>query len=128
MLYGIELILLEVVIMSRTDEDVAKILVELYAAKFGGRQNQRFLISWSDIRSLYGFDKLFTSRIESLMEAAMKQRLYLWDLGESNNVRMAGVIKIKTVDRWRRVPKKVIEDYMLAPDNTDEEISEDDEN
>jgi len=58
--------------MARTDEEIVGILLELYAENFGGKEGQRFLISWGDMRSLYGFYKLFYSRFYRLEEAAIK--------------------------------------------------------
>ena len=79
------------IMMARTDEEVARILTEIYSTKFAGKQNQRFLISWSDIRSIYGFERLFPSRFDLLKEAAVRRRLYLWDLGESDKKNHRGL-------------------------------------
>lgn len=111
--------------MPRTEEEVVDILLELYEDKFGGKEGQRFLISWEGIRSIYGFIKLFYSRFNLLEEAAINKKLYLWDLGEGENGHWIAVIRSRTVDRWRRVPKRIIENYKLEPNDTGE-ASEDD--
>jgi hypothetical protein len=111
--------------MARTDEEVIQILRDIYAESFGGKVGQRFLISWGDLRAIYGFRKLFSSRFYQLAETAFENRLYLWDLGEGENGHLIAVIKTGTVDRWRRVPKKVIEKYREPPDDAGE-VSEDD--
>ncbi|RJR47671.1 MAG: hypothetical protein C4567_00895 [Deltaproteobacteria bacterium] len=111
--------------MPRTDEEVVDILLELYAENFGGKEGQRFLISWEDLRSVYGFEKLFYSRFNRLEEAASAKRLYLWDLGEGGNGHQIAVIRSRTVDRWRRVPKRIIRTYKIEP-NDSAEILEDD--
>ena len=108
----------------RSNEEVVDILINLYAEKFGGTEKQRYLISWADIRNIYGLKKLYNIRFNQLVEAASNKKLYLWDLGEGDNGRLIGVIKIKTVDRWRRVPKKIIDNYKIDIDEDD--ISEDD--
>ena len=102
--------------MPRTDEEVIQILKDIYAEKFGGKDGQRFLISWADLRTVYGFQKLYSSRFYRLAEIAPENRLYLWDLGEGENGHLIAVIKTRTIDRWRRVPKKVIETYRIAAD------------
>lgn len=99
--------------MARSDEEMVDTLLELYEAEFAGKSGQRYLIEWRDLRSLYGLEKLFFSRFERLREAAAGRGLYLWDLGEGEGGRMVTIIKIATVDRWRRVPKKIIREYEL---------------
>lgn len=113
--------------MARTEKEVVQVLRKIYADTFGGKEGQRFLISWGDLRAVYGFRKLFDVRFEQLAEAAIEKRLYLWDLGEGENGHLIAVIKSGTIDRWRRVPKKVIEQYRNPPDDggdTGEEDSE----
>jgi hypothetical protein len=111
--------------MARTDAEVITVLHGIYAEEFGGKERQRFLISWADIRAIYGFGKLFESRFYALAEAGIKRRLYLLDLGEGESGRLVAVVKMRTVDRWRRVPKKVIDQYRLSPDD-DADAGEDD--
>jgi len=112
--------------MARTDDEVIEVLREIYAEKFGGKESQRFLISWGDLRAIYGFRKLFYSRFRQLTEIAYTKRFYLWDLGEGESGHLIAVIKTGTIDRWRRVPKKIIETHSIAPDD-DESIEDDDD-
>jgi hypothetical protein len=113
--------------MARSDDEVVKKLRELYAEPFGGKKGQRFLIAWGDLRSLYGFRKLFESRFARLAELAADSGLYLWDLGEGENGHLVAVIKISTVDRWRRVPKKIIDIHKAPPSDDNGEDAEDDD-
>lgn len=112
--------------MARTDDEVITILRQIYHAEFGGKEEQRFLISWADLRAIYGFGKLFETRFQSLAEAGIRRRLYLLDLGEGENGHLVAVLRTRTVDRWRRVPKKIIEEHRQAPDDA-AEGDEDDE-
>lgn len=111
--------------MARTDEEVIQVLRDIYADRFGGKEQQRFLISWGDLRAVYGFRRLWHSRFEQLAEAGFKKRLYLWDLGEGENGHLVAVIKSGTIDRWRRVPKKIIEGYKIPPDDDGDTGEED---
>ena len=99
--------------MTRSDLEVAEILNELYSKKFGGKTEARYLITWADIRVIYGFGKLFSSRFELLKEAAMLKGLYLFNLEDGD----IAVIRIKTVDRYRKVPKHIIDTYRIEEDN-----------
>ena len=113
--------------MARTDNEVIEVLKEIYAESFGGKSRQRFLISWSDLRMIYGFGKLFQSRFDQLSEAAYRKNLYLWDLGEGESGHLIAVIRSRTIDRWRRVPKKIAETYYTPPQDesdTEEDDSE----
>ncbi|MFZ4221441.1 hypothetical protein ACEV6Q_26905 [Enterobacter ludwigii] len=114
-------------VVACTDSEVVDKLLSIYRDKFSGKQGQRFLISSNEIRSLYGFVKLFDSRVDKLTETAFDSGLYLFDLGEGERGRLIAVIKSGTVNRWRRVPKKIIEQHIepLSSENSEEE--EDDE-
>lgn len=111
--------------MPRSDDEVIRVLLELYAEAYGGKANQRYLIGWGDLRSLYGTYKLDYSRFNRLAEAAQEKDLYLIDLPEGENGHLVAVIKSRTVDRWRRVPRKIIEKYRMAPGEEDVEEEDD---
>lgn len=113
--------------MACTDEEVVKKLLHIYKDKFAGKQGQRFLISSNEIRSLYGFGKLFESRMGKLSEAAFESGLYLFDLGEGERGRLIAVVKSGTANRWRRVPKKIIEQYVEPLSNSENDEIEEDE-
>jgi len=66
--------------VARTDDEVVEVLREIYRSEFGGKTGQRYLIAWSDLRTIYGFGKLFESRFERLVEAGVVTRN---DIGRS---------------------------------------------
>ena len=102
--------------------------MKLYADHFGGKERQRFLISWGDVRSLYGFRKLHESRFARLTEAANDSGIYLWDLKDGDGGHLVAVIKIRTVDRWRKVPKKLLDQHKASlSDGSEGEAEDDDE-
>lgn len=113
--------------MARTDDEVIDILIEIYDDEFGGKTGQRYLIRWADLRTIYGFRKLFSSRFGRLRELAAARGLYLWDLGEGEYGYMIAVVKMRTVDRWRRVPKRIVEEHQIAPDDDSDPDEGDDE-
>jgi hypothetical protein len=102
------------------------VLLELYGESFSGKEGQRFVIAWSDLRGLYGYRKLFSSRFEGLAQAATDRSLYLWDLGQGENGHLVAVIKVGTVDRWRRVPQKIIERFRIAESDSGESEADED--
>lgn len=116
--------------MARTDEEVVEELRQIYSEEFGGADRQRFLISWGDLRDLYGFQKLYESRFSSLVEAAANRGLYLWNLPEGENGHLVAVVAIRTVDRWRRVPRRMMIEHRapivdLAAEMEDEDLRRD---
>jgi len=113
--------------MARSDDEVVDILRDIYRASFGGKARQRFLISWPDLRSLYGFGALYQSRFERLVERGAERGAYLFDLGEGTSGHMVAVIGRKTVDRWRKVPRHIIREH-LPPATEVEDIGDDGEN
>jgi hypothetical protein len=98
--------------MARSNEEVIEIIKKIYKANFSGKEGTRFLISWEALRSLFGFERLFYSRFENLRENAPQHGLYFWDLGQGDHGYLIAVVKSKTVNRWRKVPKKIIEKYQ----------------
>lgn len=112
--------------MARTDRQVVEVLSKLYAENFGGKNGGRLIIRWGDLRGIYGFSRLFESRFLQLVQCA-SNRFYLWDLGEAEPGHLVAVIKISTVDRWRRVPEKIAKEYRLSPDDNEENSLEDDD-
>jgi hypothetical protein len=111
--------------MARTEREVIRILREIYEAEFGGKRNQRYLISWGDLRAIYGFSALYQTRFDALVEEGRKRRLYLLDLGEGETGRLIAVLRTRTVDRWRRVPRKIIDEFRMPPDEDGDEEAED---
>lgn len=111
--------------MARTDDEVVEVLSELYDSEFGGKARQRFLISWADLCAIYGCGHFFPSRFQSLVEAGTKRRLYIFDLGQRENAHLVAVIRTQTVERWRRVPKRTIDEYRRAPDEDAHEGDDD---
>jgi hypothetical protein len=118
---------MEVSHVARTDDEVIDELRKIYVEEYGGKERQRFLISWADLRSLYGSAKLFESRFERLAERAAERGFYLWDLGEGANGRLVAVIAVRTIDRWRKVPRRVVQEHQPPiVDASDPEADEDD--
>jgi hypothetical protein len=115
-------------VVARTDDQVITELRTIYREQFAGKERARYLISWADLRSLYGFEKLYNSRFEQLAERAVERGLYLFDLGQGDKGHMVAVLLRSTADRWRRASKIVIQDHLPPPSsNGDGEDDEDDE-
>lgn len=113
--------------MTRSDREVVDQLLELYDESYSGKEGQRFLISREDLRSLYGFRRLFDSRVVRLIEEAAVSGLFLWDLGQGEKGYLIAVIKISTVERWRKVPRKVIEEHRPPVSSDGDESAEEDD-
>ena len=110
--------------MPRSEKEVVNILREIYRAEFAGKRDQRFLISWADLREIYGYQSLYQTRFDTLVEEAGRRGAYLFDLGQTEVGRLVAVVPRRTVHRWRRVPRKVIEQYRLPVDDDGDEYSE----
>ena len=111
--------------MPRTDDEVIAELRAIYNEEFAGKSAQRFLIAWADLRSLYGFEKLFDSRFQRLAERAIERGLYVFDLGEGESGHMVAVLRHRTVDRWRKVPRSVIRGRLPPSPDAEACIGED---
>ncbi len=119
---------MEVSHVARTDDEVIDELRKMYVEEFGGKERQRFLISWADLRSLYGSAKFLGSRFERLAERATERGCYLWDLGEGANGHLVAVVMARTIDRWRKVPRRVIQEHQPSIVNTSDPEPDEDDN
>ena len=112
---------------TRTNEAVIAILLELYEAEFGGKRNQRYTIDREDIRRIYGFARLFDSRVNELIQAASQVGLLVIDLGQGPTGGKLAVVKTKTVSSWRAVTKRLTDAHAFdatdpeGPDESDED-------
>lgn len=106
----------------RTDAEVVDVLRTIYRAEFGGKSNQRFRISWADLRILYGLSRLHETRFYNLAEIASRRNLFLVDLGDNEEGHFVAVVKGNTMDRWRRVPNRLIDIHRAELESNDEDI------
>jgi hypothetical protein len=113
--------------VARTDDEVIDELRSIYREAFAGKASQRYLISWADLRSLYGFGRLENGRFERLAARAYERGAYLLDLGEGDNGHMVAVVTRKTVDRWRKVPRAVVRNHLPQANAIDGDFEADEE-
>ena len=97
--------------MARTDREVIRILRQIYESEFGGKKDQRYNITWANLRELKQFSRLEEGAFYRLFEEGVKHGLYLLDLGLVSGEHIISVIRTNTVNRWRRVPKKILDAY-----------------
>ncbi len=95
----------------RTNEEVAEILNELYSSKFAGKTGQRFCIRDKHLRELFPVSRIEESRFNGLQLAAKEQGLYLFQFIKANEEQVFAVIRLKTINRWRTVPTKMMGNY-----------------
>lgn len=96
----------------RSNDEVAEILLELYEESFAGKRRQRFLLSKEDIRQMYPISRIEESRFEDLRLAAEEVGLYIFKAGRNDIDEVFGVVKSQTVDRWRRLPRKIARRFV----------------
>ena len=113
--------------MARSNEEVIKILFEIYKDEFGSKKNQRYLIDKGDLRTLFGFSRLEQSRLDSLSEDAYEEDMLIIDLGQISIGNMVAIIKTNTVERWRSVPKKIVQKYIGTRVRKHQNLDEDDD-
>ena len=99
----------------RSNEEVVGILLKLYLADYGGKTNQRFTIDREDLRRIYGFNRLFESRVDALRDEAAQMGLLLIDVGQTDTGARLAFIKTKTAATWRKVPRRTVESFEFEP-------------
>lgn len=88
----------------KTYAQAAIILAELHRSDFGGATNRRFLIGYDGLQQIlqsWEFD------LHQLQRTMHDIGFYLIELPECSE-RTFAVIEAKTVDRWRRVPRRLL--------------------
>ncbi|MCA8896390.1 MAG: hypothetical protein KDA48_14110 [Amphiplicatus sp.] len=113
--------------MPRTNDEVIDTLREIYAEEFGGRTGARFLIAWSDLRALYGFSRLEYSRFDRLVETGFERGVYIFDLGVSEQGHNVAIVRHRTVDRWRKVPRTIIRNHLPPADDDADDFAGDED-
>src|SRR5438132_14164173 len=93
--------------MPRSDEEVIDKILKIYQSRFGGKQGQRFLIGWLEVRDLYPMARMEQGRFTQLWYEGVRRGVYLHDLDYVDGEHLIAVIRTKTVNRWRRVPKRL---------------------
>ncbi len=104
--------------MIRTNKEVIEILIKIYKAEFGGKLDQRFNLSWSDLRTIRGGARLEYGVYCALWAEGVRRGVYIIELDDNSGERMLAVVRTQTVDRWRRVPKKIINTYAAGANDT----------
>lgn len=101
-------------ILIRNNTDMIAELDEIYNTSFGGKERGRFRISWADLRGIRGGSRLEDGPFQSLCDDAKAAGYYLHYLGNVDGEDMIAVTKTRTVNRWRRVPKRVVNPHLNA--------------
>lgn len=105
----------------RTTEEVANILVTLYQTRFGGKENQRFLIDSKDLAVLFNSKNLFYDQLEKLIIKMMKLGYFTIKLPLSSQGYIFAILKYDTIRQWRKVPELIISDFKLSEITFDSE-------
>ena len=89
---------------------IAKLLERIYRLEFGSKEKGRYIVKREDLRHLAGRSKLEQSIIDKIAYECFDLGLYFLDLEDS-----FGLVRIGLVKRWRKVPSRVINEFVPAP-------------
>ena len=106
----------------KTAEQMAEIIDEIYEEKFGGKSRGRFQISRSTFRRLAGRKNLRDSYIEEVADECLELGYVLVPLGD-----IIAIIEERVMLNYRKVPKSIINSYLIEDEDSDEDNTEDDE-
>lgn len=93
--------------MSRSHEEVAGFLSEIYESEFGGKERGRFKISRPSLRRLAGRKRLEDTTISKIADAALELGYIVTDLGD-----YFSVVEEAVMLNYRPVPKSVLSRFL----------------
>ncbi len=99
----------------RTITEVSKILIRFYHSRFSGKNEIRYRIKKSDLKKIFGIRDIKKYQIEQL-QLRLEKNGYLLNSFDDYYF----FIPIKTVDRWRKVPSRLVNDYLSEETEEDE--------
>ena len=100
-------------------KEVAEILSRAYEAEFGGKRRGRFQIYRQDLKKLLGVQRLHDSTVQRLIEACFEKGLVVIDLDDT-----FAVAELDLIRRWRKLPDRLVEEYV---DSLDDDLDDDDD-
>jgi len=95
--------------MSRSVQDVAKMLQQIMAEKFGGKTDTRFKISRERLAQLAGRKILHTSYLSDLSDVCIEGGLLFINLDN-----FFAVQELDVVERYRSVPPYIVSKLIAA--------------
>ena len=105
----------------KTAERMARIIEEIYEKKFGGKNRGRFQLSRSTFRKIAGRKKLRDSYIEEVADECLELGYVLVTLGD-----IIAIIEEGVMLNYRKVPKSVVNSYLIEDEDSDEYAEEED--
>lgn len=102
--------------MTRTAREVAKKLQEIYLKDFGDDENQKYQLSWVDLRGIAGVGKLEEDFVTEISEKMAENNFALLQLDEFLLVGTQLDFAFE-----RKLPARLLERYLPGEDETDDE-------
>ena len=105
-------------------EDVARLLyIQVYEAEFGGKSRGKFLVDREQLKALIDVKRLHPPTLMRLADECLERGLVLIDMDDK-----IGFAEVNYVENWRKLPTRLLNEYvseMYSEDEEDDEESED---
>jgi hypothetical protein len=106
----------------RIDDAALRLWEEIYEDEFGGKSRGKFLISRDDLKQLLGVRRLHSSTVRNLADACLNRGLVVIDLDG-----YFAMVELIFIEKWRRVPRRIIKDHAQELDAYGKDGKDDDE-
>jgi hypothetical protein len=104
-------------------EAVAKLLYyEAYEADFGGKTRGKFLVDREQLKQLLDLKRLHPPTLMKFADECLEWGIVLTDMDEK-----IGFAEVRYVENWRKLPSRLIEEYVSSMYSENGESSDDEE-
>ncbi len=95
---------------------------ELYTAEFCGKSQGRYIIDRDDLKTLLKVHRLTSDMMTALADECLDNQLLMIDLDG-----VFAFVELTSVQRWRKVPTRLIKHFTLQLDNQEDDDDEDED-
>lgn len=104
-------------------EEVARLLYyQAYECDFGGKSRGKFVIDREQLKELLKLKRLHAPTLTRFADECLEWGLVLIDMDDK-----IGFAEVRYVENWRKLPSRLLEEYVSDLSGGDDDESEDEE-
>ena len=104
-------------------EDVARLLYyQAYECEFGGKSRGKFVIDRDQLKQLLKLKRLHPPTLTRFADECLEWGLVLIDMDDK-----IGFAEVRYVENWRKLPSRLLEEYVSELSGEDDEDTDNDE-
>jgi len=104
-------------------EEAARLLYyQIYEGEFGGKGRGKFMLDREQLKQLLKLKRLHPPTLMRFADACLEVGLVLIDMDDK-----IGFAEVRYVENWRKLPGRLLEEYVLSMYSDDGEDAEDED-